>query len=246
MREARRIMRNASRLTAADSLAALSPSRLASREPKNLRAKFVFSVGLLGLLCLMLPGPLRADTVYTYAGNTFTQSAGTDTCPPQCSITGNFTLAAPLPANDTVWYPTVLSTLSFDFTDGSNVWTNLNSTVSQFSVETNAAGNIVEWDIIMTNTSGASLYTAFVPDAFSVNNGLFIEEVGYSPNGEVGIFDSTSMGAANYADNGSDPGGTWTTTTVPETSSSLLLAAGLLGLLGLAARSKRRSRSAAC
>lgn len=28
----------------------------------NLKAKFVFSIGLLGLLCLMLPGAVRADT----------------------------------------------------------------------------------------------------------------------------------------------------------------------------------------
>jgi len=29
----------------------------------NLRAKFVFSIGLLGLLCLTLPGSLRANTI---------------------------------------------------------------------------------------------------------------------------------------------------------------------------------------
>jgi hypothetical protein len=70
-------MRNASRLTTADSQAVLSPSRLRSRGLKHLRAKLVFSIGLLCLLCLTLPGSLRADTVYTYACT----STGT----PQCS-----------------------------------------------------------------------------------------------------------------------------------------------------------------
>ena len=31
----------------------------------NLRAKFVFSIGFLGLLCIMLPGSARADLVGT-------------------------------------------------------------------------------------------------------------------------------------------------------------------------------------
>jgi PEP-CTERM motif len=34
-----------------------------NRGTMNLKAKFVFSIGLLGLLCLMLPGSLRAQTV---------------------------------------------------------------------------------------------------------------------------------------------------------------------------------------
>jgi hypothetical protein len=34
----------------------------------KLRAKLVFSIGLLGLVCLMLPGSARADT-YTYVGS---------------------------------------------------------------------------------------------------------------------------------------------------------------------------------
>src|ERR1700736_4719466 len=44
----------------------------------NSRMRFVFSIGLLDLLCLMLPGSLRADTAsqqslgFLYSGGTFT------------------------------------------------------------------------------------------------------------------------------------------------------------------------------
>src|SRR5260370_12765203 len=97
---------------------------------------------------------------------------GTDSCSPgpECSITGDFTLAAPLPGDDTVWYPSILSPSSYFFTDGDNTWTNLNSTVNQFSVKTNAGGIIDEWDIGMSNnTTSAALYTASVPLAFTLN-----------------------------------------------------------------------------
>jgi hypothetical protein len=43
----------------------------------NLRAKCVFSICLLGLLCVMLPVSLRANTIYTYTGNPYNFCAGT-------------------------------------------------------------------------------------------------------------------------------------------------------------------------
>src|SRR5208283_2606312 len=53
---------------------------LESGVPMNVRAKFVFSVGLLSLLCLMAPGPLRANTTYTYTGNPYYACNGAYTC----------------------------------------------------------------------------------------------------------------------------------------------------------------------
>lgn len=43
----------------------------------NFNAKFVFSISLQGLLCLMLSGSLRADTVYTYTSPAYDVCYGT-------------------------------------------------------------------------------------------------------------------------------------------------------------------------
>lgn len=42
----------------------------------NLRAKLVYSIGLLGLLCLVPPSSLRASTTYSYTGNAYTSCYG--------------------------------------------------------------------------------------------------------------------------------------------------------------------------
>ena len=42
----------------------------------NLRTKAVFSIGLPGLLCLILPVSMRAQTTFTYTGNPYPPSYG--------------------------------------------------------------------------------------------------------------------------------------------------------------------------
>jgi hypothetical protein len=43
----------------------------------NLRVRFFFSIGLLGLLYLLLPRPMRADTTLTYTSNPYNFCSGT-------------------------------------------------------------------------------------------------------------------------------------------------------------------------
>jgi len=80
----------------------------------NLRAKFVFSIGLLSLLWLVLPGSLRANTVYTYTSNPYNSCSGTyapsginNVCsqPYALSLTLETTLSVRGFASNTTRYP---------------------------------------------------------------------------------------------------------------------------------------------
>ena len=112
---------------------------------RNLRAKFVFSIGLLALLCLMTAGPLRADTwTYTYAGHDFSYMGG-----PGTKVTGFFTVSSPLASGATTPLApdTIGSTIViYNFADGYTTWDLANYVTdpgSQFSVTTNGSGDIV-------------------------------------------------------------------------------------------------------
>ena len=59
--------------------------------------------------------PLRAQTTYFYNGNPFTAFAGGLSCPPECHITGSFTVAQPLAPN---LNQVTITPISFRFTDG--------------------------------------------------------------------------------------------------------------------------------
>jgi hypothetical protein len=59
-----------------------------------------------------------ADTVYTYMGHPFDSFTGVAACPPECSISGSFTLPSPLPINLAL---SAITPISFSFTDGSAV-----------------------------------------------------------------------------------------------------------------------------
>jgi hypothetical protein len=63
----------------------------------------------------------EVTTTYTYTGNPFTGFHGSSACPPQCKITGSFTIAGPPPANLTLsdqQFQFDITPLAYSFTDG--------------------------------------------------------------------------------------------------------------------------------
>jgi hypothetical protein len=186
-----------------------------------------FSFGRLVMVSVLLTMGLatcaRADTVYTYTGNTFTAFAGSYTCPPECAITGSFTvpnaLAADFPLSNVT--PT-----SYSFTDGNTVLDGANSTVVTFAVDTNQQGSIDQWVIEFAS-----------PCTFSQPICQTLSTADTAVNGSLDL--SNTANSSTYARLPADPG-TWeATTTAPEPTSSLLLGSGILGLAAMVFRRKR-------
>jgi MYXO-CTERM domain-containing protein len=135
----------------------------------NLRVKLVFSIGLLCFLCLLLPGSLPAETIYTYTGNTFTACTNvfvdqsTDTCQGAVDLSFETSLIGSQLYN--LSDVQIQSTLIFaTATDGAEGYTgsiqcgvgcNLltSSTAGSVQISTNAVGGITAWSIGIQNTN---------------------------------------------------------------------------------------------
>jgi hypothetical protein len=179
----------------------------------------IFLVCFLFLTCLTPSA--KADTTYTYTGNQFNQFAGTAACPPECSLSGFFTVAAPLISNlnSASFVP-----LTFSFTDGITTFTETTALSFDFvGVGTDSAGNINSWNIDFNATS------------CSVGNCFFSST---NPPGCIGcsVLDG-SFSPTQFATIQNSPG-TWTMSTspVPEPGTLVLFGSGLISIVGFARR----------
>jgi len=136
-------------------------------------------IAILSLAALLLTAVgTRADTLYTYAGNPMTEGTNSDACGGgPCTITGSFTLAAPL-GNNVPFSYTSITPESFSFNDGIQT-ISTGSFVLYFDVGTDATGNIDAWDIqvyglysgtvsILTNSAG--LDESYINGLIAYNN----------------------------------------------------------------------------
>jgi hypothetical protein len=166
------------------------------------------------LVVALCPGA-RADTVYTYTGNPFDQFSAGAACPPLCSISVSFTLAEPLP--DNLPFLTLVSPLSFSFTDGSTTITQANQSFMAFGLGTDSQGNIGAWEVEVSSGSSPANFLELSTSSFKGDSD-----------------DSTCKGLPCTIDFASivDNPGKWTSsTTVPEPSSLLLFGPAFLGII---------------
>jgi hypothetical protein len=199
---------------------------------RNLWApSFLIFALLLGLM-LALPAETHADT-YTYTGS----ALGVDPSVPTpitdfTNITGYFTISGAL--GDGLTDDDITSSITnFSFSSGPHQTITYASAPSleDFVVNTNATGQIIDWAIELGNASGSILSCWDVPQVNpypSAGPGKGDCEIGTGFGG--------SGDEAQYAGEVGlvVPGaGAWAT---PEPSSSLMLGAGLLGLIVMARR----------
>jgi trimeric autotransporter adhesin len=105
--------------------------------------------------------PVVASTTYRITGNPFTTFTGSAVCPPDCNISGSFTLAQPLPPNLS---NATITPISFSFTVGIANLTQANATSATFAgISTDASGYITGWAISLSNAN-FSIVTNNEPD----------------------------------------------------------------------------------
>jgi hypothetical protein len=107
--------------------------------------------------------PTVPSTTYNITGNPFTTFTGSAACPPDCNITGSFTLSQPLAPNLSL---ATISPSSFSFSVGPNVLNQSNAAATFSNVSTDASGNITGWDITLANTN-LSIITSNVNEVAS-------------------------------------------------------------------------------
>lgn len=196
----------------------------------------VLSLAVLALTTI----PMRADSLdagllYTYTGNPFTTFTNGASCPPDCQITGWFSVLTSL-ANLGDNYNGAFVPLDFSFTDGNVTFTKSEFPDTWMSAQTDASGNIIAWSI----TLGADQVTGD-QDLYTLSGPGLTSHDGYDEviNDMPVYLPPTLAQAYNYAD-----AGVWTMqafTTTPEPATGWLMLAALPMLL-LAKRKAARSR----
>lgn len=178
------------------------------------------------LLSLVLTAPALADTTYTYTGLNYLYVTSPYTTSEHAS--GTLTFSAPLAAN----LDASVTPLSFNFSDGINTYTNLNS-VGDFELITDGTGTLTRW-FINIDLLGTDLQ-------LQIYN--YLDQGDWIDLDRVWSFNQNKGLAEASFDDFDVTKGSWSVSTTgaaatPEPETISLVTTGLLGIVGLARRRK--------
>jgi hypothetical protein len=184
---------------------------------------------ILGLFAATYASPAGATTTYTYTGKPFTYLLGT-TCPPECELSGTFTLSDPIGANATDVF---VIPQSFSFSDGLVTITNDNATGANFGfIATDPSGVITTWNMEWFLDD----YSMFSGTAPAFCTGCSVIDVTF--NADRNHKENITVAAAV-----SNSPGVWTTTTtttaISEPADLLLIAAAMVCVIATRRKSSR-------
>ena len=177
--------------------------------------KLKHAIVLLALFLCVPSAFAQSPRTYTYVGNPFVYFSG-DSCPPECSISGSFTVSQPL-ADNLAW-ETQITPVSWSFTDGNSVLTQSNSSAYIY-VSTDAAGNLVNWLVeVYNSTDQLYLVTINYPNGqdtidYSLSGGAIYGYIqndngAWIPPNQSFIIESTNTEPSAGVATSSDPGAT--------------------------------------
>ena len=181
-----------------------------------------------------------ADYTYTYTGNhLFFQSTGSTICydPPfgQCGfISGDFTLATPLPTNFTG--QDSITPLAYSFTNNSSDYLGLtlnssNSSLQFFVYATNAQGVITAWSLgLAASLTYCSISSPLTPCSIGSQNAPWLRP-------------SDDWWADNVPASNFYSPGTWSVSPspIPEPSALIVIGTGLAAAIGVVRQRLRRT-----
>ena len=224
----------------------ICPLRLGRSAAPVLRALLVCSV-----FAICLPVSVRANTIYSYSGNSYTSCSGSGYAPP-CTpykITGSFALSLSLSSlgNLNGYIVPNADITALSFSDGSGLTINLSnatlvgSTATFIDLWTNSAGQITNW-IVGVAQEPTPLTLGSV-----ANNITTIEDVALTQDSSVtGIVSAVGTPSCPFncvsgsGGSNQNAAGVWSAPVVtPEPTSLILCGTGLLSLAGMTWRRKR-------
>jgi hypothetical protein len=172
----------------------------------------------LAVFALTIPvhaDPLDSGLLYTYTGNPFTTFTNGASCPPDCKITGWFSVLTSI-ANLGDNFNGPFVPLDFSFTDGNVTFTKSELPDTFFGAQTDSTGKLIKWSISLQNgftVGSVALVTATYSPVVDAYNEFLGQPNPYLP----------PVYAQAY--NFNDPG-TWTLqsfTTTPEPGTGWLM-----------------------